>query len=372
LVRRQIYFGVGWVINKLEHTISLPAHRLARIREILASVSPTQHRVSLKKWQHMLGELRSMAFAIPAAIGLFSIIQQALKTSDAKRLRLTAHTHAFLQDFHWLVEDVGTRLTTIDELVPDDVPSTQGPCDASNNGMGGVHFVPVSSGEILFLLWRQSWPLMVASNLVFTNNLGGTVTNSDLELAVAIAQFDVLAQKFDVRSHAVHNLSDNEAIVAWQKKGAASTLVTIAYFLHPHALHQRYHHYLPLHNLVPVVVNVLSDQCSHHFHLTDSELLAHFNSSFPQTMPWKMYHLQKETLSALILAFSRKRPVLGSLINMHEQRMRIGPVGILSAWRTQLTLSSSTVNTPSPSSKYLHNGITMAVMLPCKKPSDLE
>jgi hypothetical protein len=80
-------------------------------------------------------------------------------------------------------------------------------------------------------------------------------------------------------------------------------------------------------NAIPGVASVLSDQCSRHFHLTDAELLAHFNSSFPQTMPWQIYHLQKEMMSALILALSRKRPVLGSLLNVPQQRMRIWSLG---------------------------------------------
>jgi hypothetical protein len=74
---------LGWIINMLDITISLPDHRLARIHEILASISATQRRVSLKKWQQVLRELRSMDLAIPAAIGIFFVLQDALKTSDA-------------------------------------------------------------------------------------------------------------------------------------------------------------------------------------------------------------------------------------------------------------------------------------------------
>jgi hypothetical protein len=79
----------------------------------------------------------------------------------------------------------------------------------------------------------------------------------------------------------VHNLSDNAATVAWQKKGAASSLGPVAYLLHIHALHQRHHRYLPIHNFILGVTNVLADQCSRHFHLTDAQLLSHFNASFP-------------------------------------------------------------------------------------------
>jgi hypothetical protein len=89
-----------WIINTLDNTFSLPVRCLARIREILASISATQRRVSLKKWQQVLGELRSMTLAIPADIGLFYVLQDALKTSYGNRFCLASHTHAFLQDFH--------------------------------------------------------------------------------------------------------------------------------------------------------------------------------------------------------------------------------------------------------------------------------
>jgi hypothetical protein len=256
-----------------------------------------------------------MALAIPAAIGLFSVLQDALKTSDGARIRLTSHTHAFLQDFHLLVEDVGARPTAIDELIPDAVPSTRGACDASKKGLGGVHFIPRPNGDVVPLLWRAQWPTSIASKLVSTSNPTGTITNSDLELAATIAQFDVLAQHCDVRSHTVHNLSDNAATVAWQWKGAASTSGPVAYLLRLHALHQRHHHYLPLHDFIPGVANILSDQCSRHFHLTDSQLIAHFNSSFPQTMPWQVCPVRNETLSALISALLTKKPDLVSLLN---------------------------------------------------------
>jgi hypothetical protein len=204
---------LGWIINTLDNTISLSTHRLARIREILASISTTQRRVSLNKWQQVLSELQYMYLAIHATIGIFFVLEETLKTSDGNRVRLTPHTHAFLQDFHWLAEDVGARPTAIGELVPDEIPSTQGAYNASKKSLGGMHFVPLPNGHLLPLLWRHAWPTLVASKLISTDNPGGGITNSDLELASTIAQFDVLAQAFNVHSHTIHNLSENAATV---------------------------------------------------------------------------------------------------------------------------------------------------------------
>jgi hypothetical protein len=93
---------LGWILKTLHNNIALPPRRLTRLRTILSSVGPIQWRVALKKWQQIHGELRSMALAIPAAIGLFSVLQDALKSSNGHRMRLITHTHAFLQDFSWL------------------------------------------------------------------------------------------------------------------------------------------------------------------------------------------------------------------------------------------------------------------------------
>jgi hypothetical protein len=68
---------LGWILNTLDKTISLPPHRLVQVHDILNSIGPNQRRVALNKWQQVLGELRSMALAIPAAIGLFSVLQEA-------------------------------------------------------------------------------------------------------------------------------------------------------------------------------------------------------------------------------------------------------------------------------------------------------
>ena len=70
-------------------------------------------------------------------------------------MNLSNSLHGFLEDFRWLVIDVGTRPTRIAELVPDPVPVTIEVCDAVGTGMGGIHFVPSSDGSVIPLLWRQ-------------------------------------------------------------------------------------------------------------------------------------------------------------------------------------------------------------------------
>jgi hypothetical protein len=176
---------------------------------------------------------------------------------------------------------VGARPTKIDELVPNANPSTRSACDALGTGQGGVHFVLLPDGTTLPLLWRSRWPRHISAWLVSSSNPTGHITNSELELAAYGAHVDVLAQAFDVRSHTTHQLSDNSATVAWQRKGAASITGPVAYLLRLHALHQRRHRYVPLHDCIPSLANVMADDCSRLLNLTDSQLLSHFKFSFP-------------------------------------------------------------------------------------------
>jgi hypothetical protein len=84
-----------------EH-IRTPA-ALPRMHELLDEIPLLQKRISLAKWHRVLGELCSMALAIPGARGLFSHLQAALRTADTtKRIRASCHVHATMEDFRWL------------------------------------------------------------------------------------------------------------------------------------------------------------------------------------------------------------------------------------------------------------------------------
>ena len=46
---------LGWIVDSVAMTISLPQHRQERLAEILASVPLSQHRISTKKWHKVMG-----------------------------------------------------------------------------------------------------------------------------------------------------------------------------------------------------------------------------------------------------------------------------------------------------------------------------
>jgi hypothetical protein len=104
---------LGWVLDTTTKTIKLPPNRVARLHAILVSITRYQRWTSTKKWQKLIGEIRSMVLAIPGASGLFCSLQEALchKLNDGTRVRLGRHVRAFLNGFRWLAEELFTRPT---------------------------------------------------------------------------------------------------------------------------------------------------------------------------------------------------------------------------------------------------------------------
>ena len=91
---------LGWVINSTRGTIELPPHRVDRLHDLLNSICPTRRLVPTKTWHKLLGELRSMAIAIPGAQGLFSLLQEAFRHEErqhSQRVLATKRVHYH----HW-------------------------------------------------------------------------------------------------------------------------------------------------------------------------------------------------------------------------------------------------------------------------------
>ena len=107
--------------------------------DILLRVPHSQHRTSIKKWHAILGELRSMALALPGARNIFSTMQNALSSKKGGRVALHKGVHDALDDFRWMHQHISTRPTCIAELVPLP-PVAEGYHDASGIGAGGIWF----------------------------------------------------------------------------------------------------------------------------------------------------------------------------------------------------------------------------------------
>lgn len=198
-----------------------------------------------KKWHQILGELRSVTLAVPGTRGLFSHLQEALHRPANGCIKALHHAHDTLDDFRWLVQDLGAHPAHLQELALTE-PSAQGTTDASEMGSGGVVFPPTNShtehrqavevGNPV--VWRAPVPTDLQRNLQTDENPTGMIANSDSELAAMVLQHDIFTQLCNVRECTTHNATDNTPSLFWQHKGSASANNVPACLLRLQALHQ--------------------------------------------------------------------------------------------------------------------------------------
>ena len=316
---------LGWILDTLKGTLELPPHRKQRLLEIFEYLRG-RNRVGTNTWQKILGELRSMAIGIPGSRGLFSMLQEGLKYQDQDRIRITGPMKDQLDDFEYLAKDLSRRPTSIAELVPDH-PVAVGPHDASGLGMGGVWLPSVTHSNLEPSLWRAKFPPEIVSELVTFENPSGSVNNSQLELAGGIAHNDVLQQLVNCSGRTIVPLGDNTAATVWQHKGSAMTSGPTAYLLRVSSLHQRHYRYLSKADYIAGPVNQMADDCSRLWHLSDSQLLAYFNSKYPQKRPWQLVHLRSAMHSTLTKALQQQRPAPQSFLNKLSLKTATGKFG---------------------------------------------
>ena len=85
--------------------------------------------------------------------------------------------HRELADWKALDIQVVSRPTHLAEIICHE-PTHIGFCDTSGIAVGVVWLDPARMGHNL--IWWHTWPVDVISELVFSTNPHGTITNSDL------------------------------------------------------------------------------------------------------------------------------------------------------------------------------------------------
>ena len=203
---------LGWTLDTLHGTIKLPTHQKARLKDIRTDALHHK-RVSERAWQKLLEELQSMVLGIPGGQGLFSQLQVALQCKAHHRVGLNKEAKACFQDLYALVQDLAQCPTRMAKIVPTH-PLYAGCCDAALAGMGRVWLPSLDPYYPQHPPYVGRTPLQpqVQWELVSTNNPLGTIPNSDLELAGAIAHVGTLAHHRDIRGCTGATFSDNNGL----------------------------------------------------------------------------------------------------------------------------------------------------------------
>ena len=329
---------LGWLLNSVTKTITLPPHRRDRLHLLLDTML-CRKRASRQEWQKLLGELRSMQLALPGSAGCFSFLQKALGPTN-QRIKISNQIRDQLKDFKWIATSLGSRPTHLAEVVPTP-PTYFGAMDAAKQGMGGVWFPPLHQAPPLSIqqpkasrlkhpiLWRAKFPPKIQSQLVSFVNPSGSITNSDLELSGAIAHDDVLASALPTVAHlSTCTFSDNTPAVSWKTKGSTSSTGPAAYLLQTAALHRRQHRYQNELHYLPGHLNAMADDCSRLWQLTDSQLISYFNFTYPQATTWKLHRPRPEMLSALTSNLLRQRLPPESFLPGPRKPPQLGQFGL--------------------------------------------
>jgi hypothetical protein len=337
---------LGWLIDSVCQTLSLPDHRSARTISLIEEFL-SRKRCTLRQWQKLLGELRFVSPGVPGSRGLFAILQLPLQRQTTHRVRITRHLHSHLLCYLKLVQGLSTRATGLGEIVPD-TPCVIGATDASGLGFGGVFF-STTTGPIV---WRSPISDSIRERLVTHSNPNGDITNSDLEQFAALAHLDVITSLLDVREQTIGTLTDNTPTLSRMFKGATTTSGAAAYLCQRASEHQRHHRYCSEFSFIPGEANVMPDAASRLFHLTDSEFLTHFNTHFPQTQGrWRLCHLPRATRSSLTSALLRQPASNQWLSPLASDKPHSGPIGTLSARSRPSTAISLGSKGPTSTSK---------------------
>ena len=387
---------LGWLIDTTSMTLRLPPCRQDRLHSILNQDVPRhRNRITVQDYHHLLGELRSMALALPGARGLFSALQEALRhTTPDARIRLTPTIHSILDDFRALHRDMPRRPTRIQELVP--LPPTIHGChDAAGHGAGGVLLptptaiarqvrvrVPPAARQraqcsIAPIVWRMPFPSDVTARLSTYTNPHGELTNTDLELVGSILQSEAAVQCYDMRERTHLQRTDNIGTMFWQRKGSTTMVKPAASLLRYQAFHQRFHRHVTLHDYLAGPLNTAADDTSRLQHLSNAAFLHHFNHHYPQKHSWHLWTPPPELRSWLIGVLRNTQSVSALPLHVPAPPIPTGASGPTSApnWPSvhfskglmtplSSSKSSSTVSAPAQS----HRVAIPSALVPLKMP----
>ena len=189
------------------------------------------------------------------------------------------------------------------------------------------------------IVWRQPFTVDTQYLWVSDVNPRGDITNSDAELCGVIGGHNVCAQNFDVQHRNITTCCDNMPLVAWSLKISVSRDSQVAYLLRLLELHHRFYRFISTVTHISGDTNSMADDASRLWNLSDKELLAHFNMTYPQVWSWKLAALRPRMHSALISSLCKRRSTKKLFPLEPEQTNSPSGNGKSSAGRTTWTPS---------------------------------
>ena len=257
-----------------------------------------------KDLERLVWKLQYMHLAVPGAVAHLYHIQRALSQVGTNRAWISPDFHREIADWNTLADQTADRPTHLTEIVRHK-PTHLGFCDASGLGGGGVWLDPSRLGKDL--VWRHPWPADIIADLVSSMNSEGTIKNSDLEFATLVLHEATLpAAVPEARLAATRSGSDNTPTVSWSTKEASTINPVVADLLRLRTLHSRQFFINTSVFYHPGIDNCMADDASRLFELSDTSLLAHMSSVYPQSQSlWTISLPPPDLISCVISTLHR-------------------------------------------------------------------
>ena len=362
--------ALGWNWGTESKTLQLKQKRATKAIQLVTKVMGSK-RVELREWQQLLGVLRSLQPGLSGSEGQFSLLQEALTEAMARnrdhRVSVTAPRKEQLQLLLDYLTHHETRPTLLEELVPGKDLHV-GACDAAKAGRGGVWFT--DEGEAI--LWRAPYSPEVQAQVVSEKNPTGSLTNSDLELEGTLLHHWVIGNCAKVDGETTYTGCDNTPAVAWRQKGSSTSKKARARLLRLAAGLRRQQRALHRIGHLAGTDNIMADDTSRLWELSDEELLTYFELNYPQNTSWKMYNIPQEVNSWMTSVLLEKTSKVESVLQGLQRQSPLGPLGAASATPSTSQQASSKLKTHSLSSSSSENGTEMAQSLPVRTRYELE
>ena len=337
---------LGFVFDGEARTVHLTQRKASGIAEATTRLLK-KNRVAIHKFQSVVGKMRHVTTILPAARGMFTPLNHALRGAPTiVALSASGDVRAALLDLRQLVLTLADRPTHVNEILIPDAPDYIGYCDASAFGAGGVWFSGTS--PLPETVWRLQWPRDITVAVVSDSNPDGALTNSDLEMAAVVLHLSTLELIAPTLRHKhifVH--SDNTPSVAWVTKMATKTAKSDAAhrLIRGLALRQRMLESAPVSiSHVAGTDNALADIASRPIPQLDDDaaFLTHFDSVFPlQNRYWQRASPLPAQLSNVILTLRGQRLTLQRWMARSEPQ--VGDGGASTVPRVELIHGSGTL-----------------------------
>jgi len=308
--------------------------------------------IPFKEFESVTAKIRHAFTAFPAGKGLLSPCNWMLRVRpEVVYLHSNKGLMEAIADARTLLRESTSAPTQCKELVAG-WPDYIGVQDASGQGVGGVIFGENKACPPT--VFRYEWPEDIKANIVTRDNCGGSITNSDLEMAGLLLTWLVMEEVCgDLRENRVAVFSDNDPTVSWVKQLALRHSVVAAQLVRAMAMRIKLHGACPITPVhIPGVENSMTDIPSRSFgsvkewHCkTDNNLLTLFNSRFPLPgqASWTVFRITSRVFMRVISVLRTQDIVLEEWRRLPKTGEHIGNIGapMWHLWEWSLTFRQS-------------------------------